>query len=218
MKPEAIKKFIPSSGPLFSLTLIGLLLLSAVIYYRAVKIQRFLEPALAISEPRMQFSKNIKGLLSREFDPKEMQGMEYSAGTITVDESLIFFERSNFKLRPAGAVVLSKLGRVFMAALDDPEMRQNVSLIQITARSPLTKDLLYNRQARFAIQDSATLILNLLFAAEPRLEKDYPMYFAATVIPSTKPPGKGGIAFEFRIIPTELLHIEALMRLEQYAY
>ncbi len=37
MKLNAIKKFIPPLGPLFSLILIGLLLLSAIIYYRAVR-------------------------------------------------------------------------------------------------------------------------------------------------------------------------------------
>ncbi len=217
MRPGANTRFISSLGPLFSLTLVGLLLLSALIYYRAVKIQRFLEPALAISEPRMKFNQDIKDLLSREFSPKEMKGIRFRAGTITVDESLIF-ERPHSQARPTGPVVLRKLSRVFVAALDNPEIRQNISLIQITARFPLTKDMILNRQARFAVQDNATLILNSLFTAEPRLETSYTRFFAATAIPTLAPPKKGGIVFEFRIIPTERLHIEVLERLERYAY
>jgi hypothetical protein len=54
------RKLILQPGPILSLTLIGILLLSAVIYYRANNVQRFLEPALALSEPRLKFSQNIR--------------------------------------------------------------------------------------------------------------------------------------------------------------
>jgi len=67
MKKVSINKFILPPGPILILTLIGLLLLSALLYYRAVKIQRFLEPVLAITQPRIAFSKNIYNLLLREF-------------------------------------------------------------------------------------------------------------------------------------------------------
>jgi hypothetical protein len=217
MRSGGSAKFVPSLGPFFSLTLVGLLLLSALIYYRAVKIQRFLEPALAVSEPRMKFNQDIKDLLSREFSPKEMKGIRFRAGTIMVDESIIF-ERTHSKEQPTEPVVLKKLSRVFMAALDNPEIRENISQIQITERFPLSKDMILNRQARFEVQDRAVLILNSLFSAEPRLEKDYTTFFTATAIPAIEPPGKGGIAVEFRIIPTERLHIEVLERLERYAY
>jgi hypothetical protein len=217
MNADAVKKFIPPLGPLFNLTLVGLLLLSAILYYRAVKIQRFLEPALAISEPRMKFNQNIRGLLAKEFSPKQMKGIKFSAGTIVVDESLIF-ERTHSKGQPAVPVVLRKLGRVFAAALDNPQIRENISLILITARFPLTKDMILNRQKRFEVQDSAVLILNSLFVAEPRLETDYTRFFTATALPAPEPLKDGDISIEFRIIPTERLHIEVLQRLEQYAY
>jgi hypothetical protein len=217
MRSGTISKIIPPLGPLFSITLIGLLLLSAILYYRAVKIQRFLEPALAISEPRMRFNQSIKDLLSREFSSEEMKGIKFSAGTITVDESLFLVPAHSTK-GTAGPAVLKKLGRVFVSALDDPEMRQNISLIEIIARYPLGKDLILNSQTRFTVQDSATLLLNSLFSAEPRLDKNYPTYFAATAIPAASPQKPGSIVVEFRIIPTERLHIEVLERLEQYAY
>ena len=40
---------IAPAGPLLSLALIGVMLLSAVLYYRAVRIQRFLEPSVAVT-------------------------------------------------------------------------------------------------------------------------------------------------------------------------
>ncbi len=217
MNSDAVKKLIPPLGPLFSLTLIGVLLLSAILYYRAVKIQRFLEPALAISEPRMNFNRNIRALIAKEFSPRQRKGITFSAGTIVVDESLIF-ESTHSKEQPGVPVVLRKLSRVFAAALDNPEIRKNISLILITARFPLTKDVILNRQKRFEVQDRAVLILNSLFVAEPTLEKKYTSFFTATAIPAAEPPKAGGMAIEFRIVPTERLHIEVLERLEGYAY
>jgi hypothetical protein len=216
MKLSAVKKWIPPLGPLFSLTLIGLILLSAIVYYRAVKIQRFLEPALAISEPRMKFTRNIRDLLAREFGPGQMKGIRFRFGTILVDESLIFERVHPMGVAP-GHAVLGKLSRVFTAALDNPETRENISLILISVRFPLSKDMILNRQARFEVQDRAVLILNSLYTIEPRIERDYAKYFAATSFPSSTPE-KGGQVIEFRIIPTERLHIEVLQRLERYAY
>ena len=74
-----------------------------------------------------------------------------------------------------------------------------------------------NRQIRFEVQDRAVLILNSLYTINPKLERDYAKYFAATSLP-TGTPEKGGPVVEFRIIPTERLHIEVLQRLERYAY
>jgi hypothetical protein len=216
MKLDAVKKLVPPVGPLFSLTLIGLILLSAIIYYRAVKIQRFLEPALAISEPRMKFTRDLRDLLAREFSPKQMKGIRFRSGTIIVEQSLLF-EGAHPEGERSEPVVLKKLSRVLRAALSDPEIRENISLILINARFPLGKDTLFNRQLRFEVQDRAVLILNSLFTIDPSLERDFSQYFAATSLPSGSPE-QGGAVVEFRIIPTERLHIEVLQRLEQYAY
>lgn len=217
MKPGTRRKSLLPVGPLFSLTLIGLLLLSAILYYRAVKIQRFLEPALAISEPRMKFTQNIRDLLTREFSPNELKGIKFRSNTITIDESFIL-PRSHTQDGPAGPVVLRKLGRVFLSALNTPEIRENISLILITERFPLSKDLIANRQMRFQVQDKAVLILNSLFTVEPRLEREYTNFFTATALPIQGPMSEGDHVVEFRVIPTERLHIDVLQRLEQYAY
>lgn len=217
MKPGRTRKFILALGPLFSLTLIGLLLLSAILYYRAVKIQRFLEPALAISEPRMKFTQNIRGLLAKEIGPQKMKGITFRGSTIIVDQSL-FFDRDHSKGSPTELVVLKKFSRVFLSALDTPEIRENISLILITVRYPLSNDTMRNRQMRFRGQDTAVLILNSIFSIEPKLERNYTNYFTATALPAGASKEDGGLVVEFRLIPTERLHIEVLQRLERYAY
>ncbi len=70
MSGRTLLKYIPPAGPILNLTLIGLVLLSALLYYRAIKIQRFLEPALAISQPRNEFAKNVRLRFQKEFGEK----------------------------------------------------------------------------------------------------------------------------------------------------
>jgi len=60
-------------------------------------------------------------------------------------------------------------------------------------------------------------MLNSLFFVEPGLEKNYGRYFAAIALPASSTL-KGPPPLEFRLIPTERLHIEVLQRLEKYSY
>ncbi len=214
MKDELIKKVILPPGPILSLILIGILLLSAIVYYRAVKIQRFMEPALAISEPRMTFSQSINNLLHREFREKESVGIKFRSGSILIEQSLL--SDSSHTVKGSGPLVLKKLSRVFLAALSDPEIRGNISLIMVGVRLPFSPDEALNRELRFHMQERAALILHSLYAAEPALEKNYGTYFTAVVLPMNALTRETNW-IEFRIVPTERLHIEALRRLEKYA-
>ena len=215
MKGVDIKKFILPPGPILILTLIGLLLLSALLYYRAVKIQRFLEPALAITQPRITFSKNINNLLLREFGKEESEGIKFKTGSILVEQSLLISGVHNIK--GEDTEVLKKLGRVFMDAFSDPDIRDNISLILVIARPPLSPENRSNKEFRYQIQNRAALILNSMYKVAPGLESDYGRYFAATDLP-VGPAVKETEWIEFRIIPTEKLHIEVLQRLEKYAH
>ena len=215
MKGVSIKKFILPPGPILILTLIGLLLLSALLYYRAVKIQRFLEPALAITQPRITFSKNINNLLLREFGKEESEGIKFKAGSIFVEQSLLISGVRNIK--GEDTVVLKKLGRVFMDAFSDPDIRDNISLILVIARPPLSPEKISNKELRYQIQNRAGLILNSIYKVAPGLESNYGRYFAATALPVGRAV-KETEWIEFRIIPTEKLHIEVLQSLEKYAH
>ncbi len=212
-KGVSIKKFILPPGPILILTLIGLLLLSALLYYRAVRIQRFLEPALAISQPRITFSRNINNLLLREFG-EESEGIKFSTGSILVDQSLL---TAGVHKINGEDTVLKKLGRVFWAALSDPAISDNISLIIVSTRLPLSPEIRPDKESRYQVQNRAELILNSMYEAAPGLERKYGRYFTAAALP-VDPAVKDTDWIEFRIIPTERLHIEVLQRLEKYAY
>jgi len=209
-----MRKFILPLGPLLSLMLIGILVLSALLYYRSVKIQRFLEPALAISQPRMQFIQNINSLLTKEFGTEQVKGIRFRTGAILVEQSLLL---SN--IHPAKGsepLILKKLASVFLTALNNPEIKDNISLVLVSTRLPLSPDREANKEMRAKMQERAALILSSLFALEPQLEKSYGAYFAATAL-SVSERAKEADWIEFRIVPTERLHIDVLMRLGKYA-
>ena len=209
-----MRKFILPLGPLLSLTLIGILVLSALVYYRAVTIQRFLEPALAISQPRMKFTQSITSLLSNEFGTEQIKGIRFRTGSIFVEPSLLL--NNIHPVKGSRPLILKKLANVFLTALNDPDIRNNISLILVSTRLPLSPDKEANKEMRAKMRDRAGLILSSLFALEPQLEKTYGVYFAATAL-SVGAGVKETEWIEFRIVPTERLHIEVLLRLGKYA-
>jgi len=215
VKGNFIKNFILQPGPILSLILIGILLLSAIVYYRAVKIQRFMEPALAISEPRMRFSQNINSLLREEFGATEYKGIKFRSGSIFIEQSLL--PDSSLSVKGDEPLVLKKLSRVFLTALSDPEIRGNISLIMVSVTFPLTPDGELNREMSFSMQKRAASILYSLYAAEPALEKNYGTYFAAAAL-AVDASTKETNLIEFRIVSSERLHIEVLRRLGKYAH
>ena len=203
-----------STGPLLSLTLIGILVLSALLYYRAVKIQRFLEPALAITEPRLKFNQEINDLLIKELGPAA-SGIKFRSGSIYVPQSLLFAVLHHKE--GSGPFMIDKLGRVFLSALGNSDIRSHISLILISINLPFTENPDLNKELRSEGRRMAALILNDLYAAAPVLEKQYGKYFAVTSLPADAPSREPGW-IEFRLIPTERLHIEVLQRLEKYSY
>jgi hypothetical protein len=215
MNMESLKKYMLPPGPILSLTLIGLVLLSALLYYRAIKIQRFLEPAFAISEPRIRFIESVNGLLVREFGDGDVSGIRFRGGSIFVEQSLLM--ESEHHEKDAGRGIIEKLGRVFLAALHDPEIRGHVSLILVNAKFRFSKDGELNRAMRFQTQQLADMVLNALYAADPRLEQYYAGYFAASALPVNAASREAGW-IEFRIVPTERMHIEVLQRLGKYVH
>jgi hypothetical protein len=206
------RKIIMHPGPVLSLTLIGMLLLSALLYYRAVKIQRFMEPALALSQPRIQFNQDINALLEKEFG-SAFRGIAFSRGSIFVDQSLLF--NSSRKPEDSERVVFKKLANVFLSALSDPDIRSRISLILVSNSIPLTTNPRINQMLRYQAQERIGFILNALYDAEPTLETKFGMFFSVTTM--HKPvPIKEADMVEFQMIPTERLHIDVLERLEKY--
>src|SRR5574341_533273 len=104
MNAKSLWKFVPPAGPVLSLLLIGLLLLSALVYYRAVRIQRFLEPALAMSQPRNEFAESVNQAFREEFGPGPFRSLKATSNSILIERGLLFTESGT--LTAAAPVVL----------------------------------------------------------------------------------------------------------------
>jgi hypothetical protein len=209
-----IRKFIMPPGPILSMTLIGLLLLSALLYYRAIKIQRFLEPALAVSEPRIKFNQEINNLLMKEFGTAG-KWIKFRRGSVLIDQSFLF--ATAHQLDGSQPLILKKLGRFFLSVLGDKYLRERISLILVSTNLPFTADTKLNKQLRFQVGQRTAMVLNSVYAVEPELERKFGKYFAVTAIPVNASGGETN-SIEFRLIPTERLHVEVLERLEKYSY
>jgi hypothetical protein len=214
MSADGQRKFILLPGHIFALTLVGLLLLSAFVYYKSVKAQRYLEPTLAIAQPRIKFARNLGLLLEKEFGSRNIKGVRYTASSVFVDEALVF-KSSNKRTMP-DSVFIKRLSRIFLSILEDPEMRTHFDLILVSTGIPISPHLDMNKRKRNEMQYKADRILYSLYNVEPTLEKEYGKYFAAAAVPAE--PLKSDKWVEFRIIPSEHLHIEMIKSLEKYFF
>lgn len=208
MKADRIRKFLPP-GHLLSLTLIGLLLLSGILYYRAIKIQRFLEPALAISQPRMQFTDNLSRHIEKEFGTKEIKGIRFTKDFILVEPSLL----TGMK----GQDNTGKLGRVFLSILKDHNMKDYIDSIIVSTQIPLSPDAKADKKRLFEIKHISEKTLASLYMAEPELGVNFNTYFAATSM-YVAPMSAEANMVKFKIVPSEQLHIDVLMRFEKYVH
>jgi len=215
MNSKSPWKYLPPAGPILSLTLISLVVVSALLYYRAVKIQRFLEPALALSQPRNEFSKDVTQLFEREFGAKTVEGIKIKASSILIERSLLF--SGDGTLKTSAQASLHRLARVFLSLMQDDRRRSEISLVLILARFPSYGAMGVNVAERMKVQRSVSLIQDALFRAEPELNIRYSTYFAGTAQPTT-PHERNRDLLELRIIPSEFLHIEVLEKLEKYSY
>lgn len=215
MNGKALWKYMPPAGPVLSLTLIGLVLLSALLYYRAVKIQRYLEPALAMSQPRNEFTKNIKKTFEREFGAESIKGLKIRPSSIVMEPSLLF--NGGGALKASARVEVRKLARFFLSLMQESHTRSDISLVLIIARFPSHGARGGDVAERMKAQRMVGLIQDALFQAEPELGRRYPAYFAATAQPTT-PHEQTGEEMEFRIVPSEMQHVEALQKLVKYAF
>jgi hypothetical protein len=215
MKGRSLWKYVPPAGPVLSLLLIGLVLLSALLYYRAVKIQRFLEPALALSQPRNEFSKSLKLMFQKEYGAESIKGLKVRATSILIEKSFLF--EAGGTLKASAQVNLQKLARVFLLLMDDDQTRSDVSLVLIIARFPTGGTWPTYVTERIKAQRMVGFIQDALFFAEPRLGIRYGTYFVAAAQPANLNERDREL-IELRIIPSELLHIKVLEKLEKYAF
>ncbi len=215
MRPkDVIKKLLPPPGPILSLALIGLVLLGGYLYYKAVRFQRFLEPALALTQPGSRFDQQVMDLIRQEFTPKDVNDIRFVRGSIHVRESILV----DVAPHVGGPIVYQRLGTIFKDMLDEPEMRANIKVILVSTMARVSDDPVLNklnRGIRHDTQEKAELILDTLYMVEPELEMKYGTYFETTAIPVYSAETDADWVI-FRIIPSEQLHIGVLQKLEKY--
>ncbi len=214
MNGKSARRYIPPTGPVVSLILIGLVLLSGLLYYRAVKIQRFLEPALALSQPRNEFARTINLDFQKEFGKEPVHGLRVRSSSILMEKSLLFTD--DRRLKASARDDLQKLARVFLALMKDEHTRSEISLVLIIGRFPSHGPQGTNVAEWAQAGRMVGFIQDALFRLEPELGVRYPSFFASVAQPS-RPHEANRDMVEFRIIPSEFLHIEVLEKLEKYA-
>ena len=213
MRYERLKKFILPPVPIGIFTLMGLLLLSALLYYEAVKAQRYLEPSLSLAQPRVEFLQNISNLLEEEFGSKYIKGITLSRNSIFIDSSLIFADPAYEK--GINYVFLKKLSRVFLYMFRDADMRSHFDLILLSTSFKFSQHLEVNTQRRAEKQHIAEIVMDSMYKVESGLYKYYGL-FAAIAVPVE--PERKGEWLEFRIIRSEHLHIELMKSLKKYFF
>ena len=215
MNRRSLWKYVPPAGPVLSLLLIGLVVLSALLYYKAVKIQRFLEPVLALSQPRNEFTRNISLNFQQEFGAQQVEGLRARTSSIIIDRPLLF--SAGGVLKPSSKLIIKKLSRLFLSLLADTRTRNNISIVLVTFHYPADGPQPATAVARTQAQQMIGALQDSLYEAEPELEQKFKTFFAATVHPEHLRRGEDGV-IELRIIPSELLHIEVLQKLVKYAH
>jgi len=201
------------AGFLVTLTMVGILLLSALLYYRSVKIQRFLEPALALSVPRSEFSRLITDALMHEFGQVPPAGVRFRTSSIAIDESLVFDHRD--RISANGRAVLGKVARSFDAVLRDERTRADIASVLVILRYP-ERDAARAFIVKEAAQRKAWRVLEAMYDEEPELHTAFGHNFVAAVVPGSGLQGSRE-PIEVRIVPSERMHIEFLQKLEKYA-
>jgi len=207
-------RWLPPSGPVISFLLIGLVLLSALLYYRSVKIQRFLEPALALSQPRNEFTKRINGLFRQEFGDRPVSGLKVRRSSIQMQRSLIF--QPDGRLQPEGKSILGKLARIFLALMKDERSRSEIDRVLIVSRFAHGESPGANVPWRMQEYLLVGFIQDALFLEVPELGRGYASYFISATGPLDARESASDVV-DFIIVPSESLHIEVLEKLEKYA-
>lgn len=213
MKLERITKFIMPPGPVLSLTLLGLMALGGVLYSRAVRAQRFLEPVLAITQPSTTFSDSVSRLLLTEFGGENVKGIRFIGDSIFMESSVIY---GGFR-KPGESPLLKKIARVILAILRDPQMSSQIDLILISSAVPMSTDPEKMSERRREMQERSELVLNALYDEEPELERDFSTRFSTGSMVSDISEDRANWV-EFRFIHSQLLHIEVLKRFQKYIH
>lgn len=205
------KSFVPSELAV-GLALIGLILTGAVLYSNAVRFQRYMEPMLAVLEPRGHFSSSFRSIILDEFKQSDLAQMKLIGNTLKIRKSLLNEKDSH----EHGFRHYFHLGRMLERLLNDNWMRSNTDFILISVDVPLVMDDEENRRLRAQAEEEAELALVTIMNSSPDLRTKHTRFLTSGAF--SVPPGEGvGEWLTIRVLTSERLHAEMLGRLEKYA-
>ena len=211
MGSAKLTRFLPPLRVVMTLALMSLLLLSLVVYYRATRIQRFSELALAIYQPQNDFSQKMIGPFIKLFNEKKISTIRHTSNSLFIDESLLVMVAQNNKDNQP--TIVRDLGKIFHAILQDPELRSNIELILVSTIGPVSPGMSLSTKNHRTLQVKSESVLRSLFMAEPELEQKYSSFFASTVISATDVE-RDQYLVEFRFIPNDRLYLKYLQRVQ----
>jgi hypothetical protein len=209
-KKENVRNIIPAE-PVVILALIGLMLIGAILYYRSVNLQRFLEPSLAVLEPRTMLSSRLKDLTNEELGP------EYSPGIIVLSTGLMIHK--SLLLSPEyhkPSIITQRLANMLNRLFEDPWMAGNVEMIMVKTSAPVDLPLEQREKVKHNMQQQSESVLESILGTSPALAEKHSDKFAATAVLSRNTKNYDWVMLD--IIPSERLHIEVLERLGKYAH
>lgn len=204
------RKLIPAE-PVIILTLIGLMLTGALLYYRSVNLQRFLEPALAVLEPRTRLASRLGKLASEELGIEYAQKIVIRSSSIMVHKSL-FTSDAHHNV----PVVIGRLSRMMFRLFEDPWMASNIEMIMVKTSVPINISPEDKADALAKMRKQSEAVLKAILGTDPALATGYSDKFAATTVFSRNNDKADWLTMD--IIPSERLHIEVLERLGKYAH
>jgi len=199
---------------MIGLILAGILMLSGLLYYRAVRAQRYLEPTLALAVPRISFTRRVQALIASEFGPSGNEGILSVSNSIFVSDSMLFTDPESRE--HTDPEFFRKLGRVFGNIFVDQDMLDQFDLVLVGASLPLSPHRGMDRIKRVEMQYISEAVLDALYAAAPALKNRFGQYFAATALPVRSTKSDQWV--EFRLIPSEHVHKEMIRSLGKYYF
>jgi hypothetical protein len=212
MNGDGKGRFIVPHELAVGLTLIGLLLAGAVLYSNAVRFQRYIEPMLAVLEPRIQYSSRFRELILDEFDQESLLKMKLIGNTLKIRKSFLMEQ----DIHEHGFRNYWHLGNLLQRLLDDQWIRSNTDFVLLSVDVPVGRSEDENRKLRAQAEEEAEFVMMAILSTSPDLRTKYTPYITSGAFSVT--PGEGvGEWITVRALTSERLHTEMLGRLEKYA-
>jgi hypothetical protein len=197
--------------PVVILVLIGLMLTGALLYYRAVNLQRFLEPALAVLEPRTMLASRLNKLAGEELGHGYGSKILVRSSGLLVHKSL--FAPTEYHKVP---IIITRLGRLMHRLFEDPWLDANVEIIMVKTSVPINLPPETRTKAHEQMRQQSEAVVSAILGTNKDLAEGHADRFAATSVFSRQVENADWVTLD--IIPSERLHIEVLERLGKYAH